>query len=337
MDGDRTWSTLSYDRLDPSDGYRHQEVMTSSAKQSQRQVQICEVGPRDGLQNEATLVSTNQKLSMIARAVEAGARRLEVASFVHPKQVPQMADAEAIFSGLQHRDDVTYIGLVLNEKGYLRASETTADEIGAVVCATDTFAQKNQGQQTWEESTAVAAGIIRRAAADGRRAQATISVAFGCPFEGEVDPMRIVSIATRIAEAGPVDIGIADTIGVAVPNRVADLFAAVSDAVSPTDLRAHFHNTRNTGIANAWEAVQAGATTVDASIAGLGGCPFAPRATGNIGTEDLVYMLERSGIDTGMDLGKLIELAEWVEQLLGQTTPAMVSKAGGFPHPANVS
>jgi hydroxymethylglutaryl-CoA lyase len=296
------------------------------------QIRICEVGPRDGLQNEPTQVSTEQKLLMITRAIDAGVRRLEVSSFVHPTRVPQMADAEAVFRGLKPRSDVTYIGLVLNKEGYLRALATSADEIGTVVCATDTFAKKNQGQQSWQQSTEVAADIIRTATREGRAAQATISVACGCPFEGEVDPDRVVRIAKRIAEAGAVDIAIADTIGVGVPSRVGDLFFAVSAAVAPVPLRAHFHNTRNTGIANAWAAVQAGAKTIDASIAGLGGCPFAPRATGNIGTEDLVYLLERSGIDTGLDLGKLIDMAGWVEKLVGKPPDALVSKAGQFPN-----
>ena len=305
--------------------------MAQPESKPERRIQICEVGPRDGLQNEATIVPTEQKLAMIARVIDTGIRRVEVASFVHPRKVPQMADAEAVLAGVEPRDDVTYIGLVLNMKGYLRAAETAANEIGTVVCATDTFAEKNQGQATWRESMEGASDIIRTATRDGRAAQATIAVSCGCPFEGEVDPERVVEIAKSVADAGAVDIAIADTIGVGVPNQVGDLFDAVRGAVGEVPLRAHFHNTRNTGIANAWAAVEAGAETIDASIAGLGGCPFAPRATGNIGTEDLVYMLERAGVETGTDLGKLIELAHWIGTLLGQPTASMVSKAGGFP------
>ncbi len=305
--------------------------LESKRQRRQSRIQICEVGPRDGLQNEPTLVPTRQKLALIGRAIGAGIRRLEVASFVHPKKVPQMADAEAIAAGVEARSDVTYIGLVLNMRGYLRAKETAINEIGTVVCATDTFAQKNQGQATWPESMEVASNIIRTATRDGRAAQATIAVSCGCPFEGEVDPQRVVEIAKNLAEAGAVDIGIADTIGVGVPNQVRDLFDRVHEAVGDVPLRAHFHNTRNTGIANAWAAVEAGAKTIDASIGGLGGCPFAPRATGNIGTEDLVYMLDRAGVETGTDLAKLIELAHWAGSLLGHSAASMVSKAGGFP------
>ena len=305
--------------------------MSASISKSRRRIQICEVGPRDGLQTEATILSTEQKLTMIQRAIDAGIRRIEVASFVHPKKVPQMADAEAVLDGVEPREDVTYVGLVLNMKGYERAAETTVDEIGTVVCATDTFSQKNQGQATWREGMEVATDIIRTATRDGRAAQATIGVSCGCPFEGEVDPDRVIEIAKGVADAGAVDIAIADTIGVGVPNQVAALFDSVRDRVGDIPMRAHFHNTRNTGIANAWAAVEAGASTVDASIAGLGGCPFAPLATGNIGTEDLVYMLDRAGIETGVDLPKLIELARWTGTLLGQPTASMVSRAGGFP------
>ena len=305
--------------------------MTQAEDNPRSRIRICEVGPRDGLQNETAMVSTEEKLTLIARAVDAGIRRLEVASFVHPKRVPQMADAEAVVDGVEPRSDVCYIGLVLNMKGYERARETRVNEIGTVVCATDTFAQKNQGQATWRESMRVAADIIRLATREGRSAQATIGLSCGCPFEGEVDPGRVVEIAKTVADAGAVDIAIADTIGVGVPNQVRDLFDRVHNAVGDVPLRAHFHNTRNTGIANAWAAVESGVTTIDASIGGLGGCPFAPRATGNVATEDLVYMLDRAGVRTDTDLAKLIELAHWAGSLLGQPAASMVSKAGGFP------
>lgn len=269
--------------------------MTQINNQDARNITLCEVGARDGLQNEKVVVSTEDKLTLIARAIDAGIRKLEIASFVHPKRVPQMADAEAVCEGVEARDDVTYVGLVLNKRGYFRAAETKVDEVGTVICATDTFSQKNQGQDTWQEGVKVASEIIKLANTDGRRAQATISLACGCPFEGEVPAERIVEIAKQIADAEPTEIAIADTIGVGVPGQVRDLFTRVAEAVPGMPLRAHFHNTRNTGIANAWAAVEAGVTTLDASIAGLGGCPFAPRATGNIGTEDLTYMLDRSG------------------------------------------
>ncbi len=293
-------------------------------------VQILEVSPRDGLQNEMTLMSTADKVDLIARAVAAGVRRIEVASFVNPARVPQMADAEAVVAALADRDDVSYVGLVLNEKGADRALATKIGELGAVIVATDTFAGRNQGQ-TSDQSVAVAAAIIRRAKAAGRRANVTISASFGCPFEGEVPPERIVSIVRKIAEAGPDDIALADTIGVADPWRVRDLVARVRDAAPGVSLRGHFHNTRNTGLANAFAAIDAGVETIDASIGGVGGCPFAPSATGNAPTEDIVYMLERGGVETGVDLAALIDASHWLSQKIGRGLPAMVSRAGAFP------
>lgn len=301
----------------------------------ERNIEIVEVGPRDGLQNEAVEFSTADKLRLINLAIDAGVRRLEVASFVHPKLVPQMADAEALVAGLDNRPDVTYLGLALNMRGVERAAATRRsgrgiDEIGCVAVTSDTFGQKNQGQ-TSAESLAASIEIMAFAKAEGMEAGVTISAAYGCPFEGEIAPARVVELAKRLADAEPCELSIADTIGVAVPAQVADLFAQVQEAVPHIPLRAHFHNTRNTGIANAWAAFKAGAVTIDASLGGLGGCPFAPRATGNIATEDLVYMLQRSGVETGIDLDKLIAATGWVQEVLGRQTPAMVSQAGGFP------
>jgi hydroxymethylglutaryl-CoA lyase len=294
------------------------------------EIEIVEVGPRDGLQNESVLFSTEQKLDMIARAIDAGVRRIEVASFVNPKLVPQMADAEAVVAGLKPRDDVTYIGLVLNKRGALRAIAAGMRELGAVCAASDGFATRNQGQ-TSDESLAMCTEVVRLAKQEGRRAQITISTAFGCPFDGEVDPQRVVEMAKIAAAAGPVEVAIADTIGVAGPRDVADLVARVRAAIAPLPLRVHFHNTRNTGLANVWAAVTAGAKTVDASLGGLGGCPFAPRATGNVPTEDVVYMLERSGFNTGLDLDRVIVASEWLTKNMGRDLPGMVSKAGNFP------
>lgn len=299
-------------------------------------VEILEVGPRDGLQNEKVVFSTADKLKMINGAIEAGVRRLEVASFVHPKRVPQMADAEDVIAGLEDRKDVTYIGLVLNKRGLLRALATReggkrgVDEAGCVAIASDTFADKNQGQ-TSVESVEITKDMIKLAKSEGMSAQATISASFGCPFEGRVDPARVIAMAEDIAEAGPREIAIADTIGVGSPKRVTEIVSAIRERVPDMPLRAHFHNTRNTGLANAWAAYEAGVTTLDASVAGLGGCPFAPKATGNIGTEDLLYLLEESDVQTGVDLNQMISLANWVEGVLGRTPPAMVSQAGGFP------
>ncbi len=300
-----------------------------------RNIEIVEVGARDGLQNEKTLFSTEDKLKLINDAIAAGARRLEVASFVHPKRVPQMADAEAVIAGLDDNPDCTYIGLVLNKRGYFRALETKeggrrgVDEVGAVAIASDTFADKNQGQ-TSSESVEISKDIVKLAKQDGLSAQVTISVSFGCPFEGAVEADKVLDMVKSIAEAEPREIALADTIGVGGPGQVTDLFNRVREAVPHIPFRAHFHNTRGTGIANAWAAYQAGVNILDASIGGLGGCPFAPKATGNIGTEDLVFMLERSSIETGLSLEKLITLTKWVSEKLGRPTPSAVSQAGAF-------
>jgi hydroxymethylglutaryl-CoA lyase len=293
-------------------------------------IEIVEVGPRDGLQNESVLFTTQQKLEFIKRAVDAGVRRIEVASFVNPRLVPQMADAEAVSAGLVKRPDVTYIGLVLNKRGALRAIEAGLDELGAVCSASDGFAMRNQGQ-TSDESLAMCCEVVRLAHQEGRRGQITISTAFGCPFDGEVDPQRVVDMAKTAAAAGPVEVAIADTIGVAGPRDVADLVARVKAAVAPLPVRVHFHNTRNTGVANVWAAVGAGASTVDASMGGLGGCPFAPRATGNVPTEDVIYMLERSGYHTGLDLDRVIDTVVWLSGAMGRELPGMLSRAGNFP------
>ena len=305
-----------------------QIVMRGGPQMSE--IEIVEVGPRDGLQNEAVLFSTEQKLSMINRAIEAGVRRIEAASFVSPKLVPQMADADAVAAGLIRRADVIYIGLVLNKRGALRAIEAGLNELGAVCAASDGFALRNQGQ-TSDESLAMCCEVVRLARQEGRRAQITISTAFGCPFDGEVNPQRVIDMAKVAAAAGPVEVAIADTIGVAAPRDVADLVTRVKAAIAPLPVRVHFHNTRNTGLANVWAAVTAGARTVDASLGGLGGCPFAPRATGNVPTEDVVYMLERSGYRTGLNLDRVIEAAGWLSQNMGRELPGMVSKAGNFP------
>lgn len=299
-------------------------------------VEIVEVGARDGLQNEAVAFSTAQKVELINRAVAAGIKRLEVASFVHPKFVPQMADAEAVVADLPDNGAVQYIGLVLNKRGYMRAEATRAgnkrgvDEVGCVTTASNTFGQKNQGQNR-AETIAETKAIIKMAKRDGLSAQVTISTAFGCPFEGKVAEQTVIDMAKDLADADPREIAIADTIGVAVPNQVADMVAKLKETLPDMPIRAHFHNTRNTGIANAWAAYSAGASVLDASVAGLGGCPFAPRATGNIGTEDLIYLLDRSGVTSGVELDKMIDLAKWIENILGRPAPSMVSQAGGFP------
>ncbi|MDQ1343115.1 MAG: hydroxymethylglutaryl-CoA lyase [Pseudomonadota bacterium] len=300
---------------------------------AEKRIDIVEVGPRDGLQSEPGNLPTATKVEFIERAIAAGVRRVEVTSFVNPKRVPQMADAEAVLQALPRRDDVHYIGLVLNRKGFERAAAAGCNEIGMAVVASDTFNQRNQGVTT-EASIAAWLEIAAAAKAAGIRPQVTISAAFGCPFEGEVPAARVVEIARRVAEAAPFEIALADTIGVGVPAQVTELVNRVRDALPGIPLRCHFHNTRNTGLANAFAAVLAGVTTLDASLGGIGGCPFAPAATGNIPTEDLVYMLHRSGYATGISLADAIATGQWLQEQLGRPVPGMLVKAGDFPRPA---
>ncbi len=295
-------------------------------------VTVMEVSPRDGLQNEDQMLTTEQKLRLIDFALDAGCKRIEVTSFVHPKVVPQMADAEAVCQGLPQRGDVCYTGLILNERGYerLRATEKL-NEAGLVVPASDTFGERNQGLNV-ADAVRMAQKVISHGSNHNLPVQATIAVAFGCPFEGEVPLQRVVDIARLLAQAGAVEIALADTIGVGVPAQVYAAFSRLREVLGPElPLRAHFHDTRNTGIANAYAALQAGVATLDASMGGIGGCPFAPNASGNIATEDLVYMLNRSGVASGVALPVLLEGAEWLQPALGKQVPSMLLKAGDFP------
>ena len=295
-------------------------------------VTVMEVSPRDGLQNESVLLDTQAKLRLIDFALDAGARRIEVVSFVHPKKVPQMADAEDVCAGLPQRGDVKYTGLILNERGYDRLLATQRiDEAGLVVPASDTFGLRNQGQDV-DAAVAMAEGVLARGRASNFAVQATIAVAFGCPFEGDVSAARVADVACALADAGATEIGLADTIGVAVPAQVYELFAILAARLGPDmPLRAHFHDTRNTGIANAYAALQAGVSTLDASIGGIGGCPFAPNATGNIATEDLLYMLNRSSVEHGVSLDVLLEGAQWLEGVLQKRIPSALLRSGDFP------
>ncbi|KTD99966.1 3-hydroxy-3-methylglutaryl-CoA lyase [Sphingopyxis sp. H038] len=294
-------------------------------------VELVEVGPRDGLQNEAAIVSTADKLELIRRAIDYGVRRIEVTSFVNPKKVPQLADAEELVAMLPDRDDVTWIGLVLNRRGAERALATgRIDELGAVCVTSDSFGIRNQGQSS-DESLAAAMEIVALAKAAGRSGQITIATAFGCPFEGKVAIDRVVEMAKRAADASPREIALADTIGVGVPAQVSEMVGRVREAVGDLPVRVHFHNTRGTGVANVWAAVNEGAATVDASLGGLGGCPFAPGAAGNVATEDVIYMLEQCGIRTGVTLPQVVEAAGWLTGVMGRPLPAMVSKAPAFP------
>jgi len=297
-----------------------------------RFVTLVEVGPRDGLQNEPAILPTEAKLALIGRALDAGIRHIEAVSFVNPKKVPQMADAEAVMAGVPRDRGAIYHGLVLNKRGFDRAVAAGCDQILYVTSSTESFSRRNQGMGLadaiagWHE-------IAREAAEHGIRASVSISNAFGCPFEGRVPVARIVEIATELVKSPVGDLTIPDTIGVAVPPQVTGMWRALRPVVGDVPLRAHFHNTRNTAIANVYAAVEAGATVVDASIGGIGGCPFAPRATGNVATEDVLYLLEEMGIETGVSLDGLIAAAKWLEPQLGHTLPGMVSRAGGFPAP----
>ncbi|HEV3399632.1 MAG TPA: hydroxymethylglutaryl-CoA lyase [Actinomycetes bacterium] len=276
-------------------------------------VTIVEVSPRDGLQNEAVVLPTEAKVELITRLV------------------PAMADAEAVMERVPRADGVSYAGLVLNRRGLDRALDSGVDEVNVVVCVSETFSRRNQNASTGESMLA-AAEVIQRARAEGLFTTLTLATSFGCPFEGEVDPGRVVELAAEGAAAGVHELCLADTIGAGVPSQVRDLVARARDAVgAEPPLRFHFHNTRNTGFANAVTAVELGARVLDASAGGIGGCPFAPRATGNIATDDLVFLLERMGLDTGYDLGKLLPTAAFLADQLGHEVPALVPRAGAFP------
>lgn len=298
-------------------------------------VEIIEVSPRDGIQNEAVALSTADKLTLIGMAVDAGAGRVEATSFVNPRRVPQMADADDVAAALP-RGTGRMIGLTLNRRGFDRAVASGLDEANCVVVASETFNQRNQGAPTFETVK-----TIGEVAALGApiRIGVTIAAAFGCPFEGEVPLPRLLHVAeacvAAASDAGTdlIEIALADTIGVAAPCDVTERVGAIRRAFPALSVRLHLHNTRNTGVANAWAGLEAGARSLDASFGGVGGCPFAPRATGNVPTEDLLYMLDRSGVRTGMNLDKAIAAAEWLQGKLGKQSPGMVMKAGGFPAP----
>jgi hydroxymethylglutaryl-CoA lyase len=294
-------------------------------------VTIVEVSPRDGLQNESVVLPTAAKVELIGRLVAAGARRIEAVSFAHPKLVPAMADAEAVMAAVPRADGLSYAGLVLNRRGLDRAGDTGVDEVNVVVCVSDTFSRRNQNLST-EAAMAMAEEVAAAARARGLFTTLTLPTAFGCPFEGEVAVDRVVELARRGAAAGFDELCLADTIGVGTPDRVRVLTARVREAVGDRPpLRYHFHNTRNTGFANAFAAILDGVTTLDASAGGIGGCPFAPRATGNIATDDLVYMTARMGLDSGYDLDKLLPTAAFLTDQLGHQVPALLPRAGPFP------
>jgi hydroxymethylglutaryl-CoA lyase len=294
-------------------------------------IEIVEVGPRDGLQNEKAALEVGDKLDFVRRLEACGARRIEAVSFVNERRVPQMAGAEAIMAALPHQDGRSRIGLVLNERGWDRALAAHVDEANVVVCASDGFGIRNQGAPVADQMAALALIAGRQAKEGGPPISVTVSVAFGCPFDGEVSEDQVAALARDAGQLGVAEIALGDTIGVADPWTVKRRIEAVRKAAPNARLRMHFHDTRNTGLANAFASVEAGVTVLDASCGGLGGCPFAPAATGNIATEDLIYMLSRAGYETGYDLGGLIETGRWIGEKIGKPPVSALSRAGGFP------
>ena len=294
-------------------------------------ITIVEVSPRDGLQNESTILTTDAKVELITQLLGAGARRIEAVSFAHPRLVPAMADAEEVMARVPRPEGVSYAGLILNRRGLNRAADTGVHEVNVVVCVSDTFSRRNQNVST-DEAMQMAEEVIGIARGRGLFTTLTLATAFGCPFEGEVSVDRVVELAGRAAASGVAELCLADTVGVGSPNQVRDLTERVRDAVGELPpLRFHFHNTRNTGFANALAAVLAGVTVLDASAGGIGGCPFAPKATGNIATDDLVYMLDRMGLPTGVDIRNLLPTSQFLSEQLGHQVPALLPRAGPFP------
>lgn len=294
-------------------------------------IQIVEVSPRDGLQNEQRLVSTADKAALVRRALDAGLHRIEVTAFAHPERVPQMADAEAVVAEVRDDPRLRSIGLVLNRRGLDRAIAAGCDEVTVVVVVSDGLALKNQGVDTAAQVAAWQA-MADDARSAGLATTAILAAAFGCPFDGEVPTARVLEVARGVLDGGPDELAIADTIGVGVPAQVRSIVAGLRGLDAEVPLRAHFHNTRNTGYANALAAVESGVTVLDASAGGIGGCPFAPGATGNIATEDLAYVLGRSGIEHGVDLASIATTGTWISELVGYPqAPAMLGRAGSFP------
>lgn len=295
-----------------------------------RRIDIVEVGPRDGLQNDPANLTTQQKLEFIARLEACGVQRMESGSFVSPKAVPKMADSAEVFRGLDRSKPTRHIALALNEKGVRRAIDAGADEINFVLVAGEGFGRRNQGMSPQESADMLSAcaPLIHDAQIP---LSATISVAFGDPYDGDVDPGIVANLAAQAQRAGVAELALGDTIGVATPWSVRDLIERVRVEAPDVYLRMHFHDTRGAALANVFASVEAGVDVIDASCGGIGGCPFAPAATGNVATEDVAFMLERAGFETGLDLAKLIETAKWLETVLGHAVSSSLSKAGGFP------
>ncbi len=294
------------------------------------QITIVEAGPRDGLQSEDAVLSIDERVELIVSLLGAGVSRVEVASFVRPGVVPQMAGAEEIVDALPVHGDASYLGLVLNERGLDRALQTLVDEIGFVVAATDGYNTANQGV-TVDETMGALGRMIPTARADGRFVSVTISVAFGCPYDGEVAPGLVAELARRVVDLGAMEVALGDTIGVAVPAEVATAVALLDDVAAEVPLRCHFHDTRGTALVNAYAAMDAGVRVLDTSVGGLGGSPFAPGAGGNLATEDLVYTLDRAGIETGIDLEAMIAVGRRLGERLGRSLPAALQRADSWP------
>jgi hydroxymethylglutaryl-CoA lyase/(R)-citramalyl-CoA lyase len=290
-------------------------------------VTVCDVAARDGLQNDDKILEPAVRAELVNRLAATGIGRIETVSFVHPGRVPQMAGAEEVVAGIERRPEVVYAGLVLNERGYDRFATTGLDEVHFALAVSEEFNQRNSGSAVEDTASAID-GLIRRAHDGGVRATVTLGTSFGCPFEGAIDPGRVLELAGRFVAASADEIVFADTVGVGVPRQVRDLVGR--GLLLGVPIGVHLHNTRSTGFANAFAAVEAGATVLDASVGGIGGCPFAPRATGNIATEDLVYLLHGEGVETGIDLEGLIGIATWLEGVLGRQLEGQVYRAGSF-------
>ena len=295
-------------------------------------IQIVEVAPRDGLQADPADLSTAQKVELIERLVAAGHTRVEATSFVSPKAVPKMADGDAVMAGVPRSSEVSYSALALNQRGVERAIAAGVDEVCGVVVATEAFSQANQ-RASVAESVQRWRDISNAARASGINTAVTISAVCGCPYEGRVEAQSVLDIVAQLVETQPDELALADTIGAGVPTQVADLFAGVRERAPGIALRGHFHNTRNTALANIAAAIDTGVRVFDSSLGGVGGCPFAPKATGNVATEDVVYLVHEMGFDTGLDLDALIDTTVWLEAQLGHGVPSLVAKAGGFPQP----
>lgn len=290
---------------------------------------VCDVGPRDGLQNEAKTLAPAVRAELCDRLAAAGLKRMEAASFVSPKLVPQMAGAEDVMAALRRKPGVSYAGLVLNEKGYERAIAAGVDEVHYAFSAADEFGRRNQNADT-EQGLKTALALVARARSERMPITVTLSVSFGSPFDGPVPAQRVLGIVEKLMSVPPDEVCLADTIGVGVPAQVRELVRGARSLGATVG--AHFHNTRNTGYANALAALEEGVVSLDASVGGAGGCPFAPNATGNIATEDLVYLLRGMGVDTGIDLDALMETSQWLSGQLGKELPGMVTRAGDYPY-----